>query len=249
MLHIIWIWAKRIAVIVSVLLIVLLVLYVVSRLSDKTMWAVLKVLAVPITVGAAVPWLNWLQKKREHEVENQRAQDEALQAYFDQMSKLLIENRNPAGGELDNASKAVARALTLTVLDTLDSGEGGRHKRRVLRFLYEADLIGKKEDGEEDLTAVVDLSRASLVDADLHGANLRGVNLSGADLGHTNLKETDLSGADLTDARKRVNKKKTVPLDLLPDKELAQKGPTLDGATMPGGQKYEEWKETTEGKM
>src|SRR5215207_6216657 len=144
----------RIAIAVGILIIGgLLILDVVSSISGIKLWNLLKVLAVPITVGAAVPWLNWLQKKRDLEVENRRAQDEALQAYFDQMSKLLINNRNSAGVEFDNAFKAVARTWTLTVLDTLDSGKGGRHKRRILRFLYEADLIGKKEDGEEDLDA------------------------------------------------------------------------------------------------
>jgi hypothetical protein len=211
----------------------------------RTPWDWLKVLAVPITVGAAVPLLNWLQKKREQDVENQRAQDEALQAYFDQMSKLLIKNRNPPSVELDNASKAVARTWTLTVLETLDSGEGGRHKRRVLRFLYEAGLIGKKEDGQKARAAVVDLSRASLDDADLSGANLRGVDLSGAVLGKANLSGTDLSGANLRKVRKRVkDSKDKVTLEFLTNQELDDKGPTLEGATMPNCRKYEDWLES-----
>ena len=77
--------------VVVVLLAALLLLYVIGLLFGVTLWNVLKVLAVPITVGAAVPLLNWLQKKRELEIADRRAeadregaehraQDEALQA-------------------------------------------------------------------------------------------------------------------------------------------------------------------------
>jgi hypothetical protein len=252
--QIIRIWAIRISVIVAVLLSVLLVLYLIHLWSGKSVWAVLEVLAVPITVGAAVPFLNWLQKKRELEVEDQRAQDEALQAYLNQMSQLLIKtDTNPRGAEtenasdtpavkLDNAARAVARTWTLTVLETLDSG---RDKRRVLRFLYEANLIGKKEEGgeEEDFAAVVNLSRASLVDADLSGGNLRGVDLRGADLVEAILTGTDLRDANLRHARTRDKKKdkKVTTLVDLDNVALAKKGPALEGATMPNGQIYEEW--------
>ena len=49
-------------------------------------------MAVPITVGAAVPLLNWLQKKRELEIAERRANDEALQAYLDKMTDLLVNH-------------------------------------------------------------------------------------------------------------------------------------------------------------
>ena len=69
--------AIRIAVVVVVVLMaVLLIPYGISRISGDTFISLLKALAVPITLGAAVPWLNWLQKKCELEIEDQRAQDE-----------------------------------------------------------------------------------------------------------------------------------------------------------------------------
>lgn len=94
----------------------------------------LKVLVVPITVSAAVPWLNWLQKKREQTVEHQRAQDEALQAYLDKMSELLSPER------------VTARAQTLTVLRRLDAV----HKRTVPQFLREARPINRHEYSPKD---------------------------------------------------------------------------------------------------
>jgi hypothetical protein len=72
-------WAIRITMlVVVVLLAVLLLLFVIARGFGIRLFDLLKVVAVPITIGAAVPLLNWLQKKRELEVENQRAQDEAV---------------------------------------------------------------------------------------------------------------------------------------------------------------------------
>ena len=86
--------------IVVVLLATLLLLYIIGSLFGVTPWNILKVLAVTLTVGAAVPLLNWLQKKRELEIAElraeadregaeHRAQDEALQAYLEPFSKRL----------------------------------------------------------------------------------------------------------------------------------------------------------------
>jgi len=66
------------------------------------------------------------------------------------------------------------------------------------------------------------LSEARISDVDLSDANLSHANLSGA-----GFIDTNLSGADLTNA-------------LAPNKEFLI-ADRLDGATMPDGQKYEEW--------
>jgi hypothetical protein len=113
------------------------------------------ILAVPITVGVAVPLINWLQKKRELDVEDQRAQDEALQACLDEMSRLLTDKDRPLrrsrpGDDLS----AVARARTLAVLRRLDS----RRKGSVVQFLHESELI--KKDKPVFLLAGIDLSEA-----------------------------------------------------------------------------------------
>ena len=88
-------WTRSALTVGFVVLVVLLILYVIGLLFGIRLLDLLKVLAIPITVGAAVPLLNWLQKKRELDVENQRAQDEALQAYLDQMSQLLSDKERP----------------------------------------------------------------------------------------------------------------------------------------------------------
>jgi hypothetical protein len=59
--------------------------------SGKSFWDYLELLIVPAALAIGVAWLNWAQRQREHEaegaqqereleVENQRAQDVALQS-------------------------------------------------------------------------------------------------------------------------------------------------------------------------
>jgi len=83
----------------------------------------------------------------ERELAEQRAQDEALQAYLDQMSTLVLEknlhNSDPEGvfkiaeGYEVNKAEILARARTVTVLRRLDP----KHKAQVLQFLVEAALV------------------------------------------------------------------------------------------------------------
>jgi hypothetical protein len=195
-------WAIRITVVVIVVLLaILLLIYVISGLLSIELMNLLKLLALPITVGAAVPLLNWLQKKRELDVEDQRAQDEALQAYLDQMSQLMLLDEadeakpKPLRKSVRNDEVLIlARARTLTALRRLGSG----HKRSVLDFLYEAELINAHAPiillGSPDLQ----YSAADLSGADLRGAFLRGAFLGG--ITGANLSEADLHGADLNDA-------------------------------------------------
>ena len=81
----------------------------------------------------------------------------------------------------------------------------------------------------------VDLSKAFLIGTDLSEANLSGANLSGANLSRANLSRVRLNKANLSDA-KGVN-----------NKQLAQQAAFLNGATMPDGQKYENWRKDNEG--
>jgi hypothetical protein len=71
--------------------------------------------------------------------ETQRAQDEALQAYLDKMSDLLIDKElHKKKGDYDE-TRVTARAQTLAVLERLDA----ERKKTVLLFLREARLINR----------------------------------------------------------------------------------------------------------
>jgi len=127
----------------------------------RALWDWLELLIVPAALAIGVYWLNRrqterereaqaaqrerergaqaAQRERELEIERERAQDEALQAYLVHMSQLPLELQSL--GDADrNAQELllqVARARTLTVLQRLD----GRRKRSVLQFLTEGGLI------------------------------------------------------------------------------------------------------------
>lgn len=173
----------------------------------KTLWDWLQLFIVPFALAAIGLWFaaqqdahqQQIEAKRaesEQQIEEQRAQDAALQAYLDQMSQLMLGGtlRN---SEEDSEVRTLARARTRTVLARLD----GPRKGSVVQFLYEADLINKKHT-VVSLSDVrlhgADLSGAVLRDADLSDAILRGANLRGADLNDANLSGANLIETDLT---------------------------------------------------
>jgi uncharacterized protein YjbI with pentapeptide repeats len=171
-----------------------------------------------------------LRGKNERQLEEQRAQDAALQAYLDQMSQLMLGG-NLRDSEEDSEVRTLARARTRTVLARLD----GQRKGRVVQFLYEASLI-VREHPVVSLSDVrlrgadlshLDLSGAALSGADLSSADLNDADLSGANLRETYLVETDLSDTDLSGANLRDARGVT-------DKQLLQ-AKTLEDTTMPDG--------------
>lgn len=184
--------------------------------SGRTLFEWLDILIFPATLAIGVYLLSLRQNKREREaderrrqreleVEGQRAQDAALQAYLDQISYLLLEKGLRKSQE-DDEVRTLARARTLTALSMLDS----ERKSSLLRFLYEANLIDKEEPivrlgglamlnflaGAADLTKI-HLSFAYLGEADLSGTNMHEASLAFSHLPNANLRETDLNNADL----------------------------------------------------
>jgi uncharacterized protein YjbI with pentapeptide repeats len=169
----------------------------------KTLWDWLQLLVVPIVLSLITVAFAWQQSdhqqkieatraESERQIEEQRAQDAALQAYLDQMSQLMLERDLRSSKERSEES-ILARARTRTVLARLNS----RRKGSVVQFLYEADLINKNHP-------VVSLSDVRLSGADLSGANLSYADLSGVELIDANLSDgADLSDADLSGANLR----------------------------------------------
>jgi hypothetical protein len=184
----------------------------------RTLWDWLNLLIIPAVLAAGGLWFNQRQQARAEMSETQRAQDEALQAYLDKMSELLIDHDlHKKEGDYDE-TRVTARAHTLAVLERLDA----KRKRTVLLFLREARLINRYKYCPRDQEKVTyyphyvglrgaDLSGANLVGArlistsgqepiSLKGANLEGAKLSGAILRGAELCEADLSDADLSGA-------------------------------------------------
>ncbi len=154
---------------------------------DKTLWDMLQLLIVPLVLALIGIWFTAQQDARQQQIENQRAeaerelaeqraQDEALQAYLDQMSSLLLE-KDLRASDTRSEVRTLARARTLTVLRRLGPSRQGA----VIQFLYEADLVQRGKG------RIIWLG-----DADLRGANLSGAVslprlLDGVDLSFANL--------------------------------------------------------------
>lgn len=107
----------------------------------KTVWDVLQLLIVPLMLAALGFFFTVQQDARqqatedrraevERELAAQRVQDEALQAYLDEMGTLLLEKdlRNSDDG---SEVRTLARARTLTVLERLDPSR----KAAIVEFL------------------------------------------------------------------------------------------------------------------
>jgi hypothetical protein len=208
--------------------------------ADKTLWDWLQLLVVPAVLAAGGLLLNTaqrsrelvaqeVQKHREEYIQDQRAQDDALQAYLDYVSKLLIDEvvvSPDAQAQTERATSTkfvssliemnaknpqlftVIRVRTLAVLTRLDA----YRKPYVLGFLYESGLIYREV---EEQPPALELSGADLSDIDLgqssfdgiclsqtymSGAILAGISLRDADLSGVDLSGADLSGADLSGA-------------------------------------------------
>ena len=162
----------------------------------KTLWDWLQLFIVPLALAAIGLWFSAQQDTRQQQLEEQRAQNAALQAYLDQMSQLMLQG-DLRSSDKDSEVRTLARARTQTVLGQLDSDR----KASVVQFLYEASLINKEHP-------VVSLSTSAFVPAGapkkrvnvgLRGADLRGADLRGADLSEADLSEAKLSGANLSD--------------------------------------------------
>ncbi len=57
---------------------------------ERTLWDWLQLLIIPAVIAGGGIWFNQQQRGRELEIEAQRAQDDTLQSYLDQMSHLML---------------------------------------------------------------------------------------------------------------------------------------------------------------
>src|SRR5215216_4408047 len=216
----------------------------------------LDLLVVPLALVLISFLFTTQQDQRQQQTENQRAeaerelaeqrtQDEALQAYLNQMSSLLLE-KDLRASEKRSEVRTLARARTLTVLGRLDPSR----KADVIQFLVEADLV-QRADGRDPIIGLsgadlsdADLSYANLSYANLRGAFLRDANLFAANLSYANLGNANLSGANLSEADLSYANLFAANLSSaegITNEQLDAQAESLAEATMPNGQKYEDW--------
>src|SRR5215207_3657276 len=215
----------------------------------------LQLLIVPLALVFISLFFASQQDQRQRKIEDQRAeaeralakeraQDEALQAYLDQMSTLLLEKDlrdSQAGSEV----RTLALARTHTVLESL----GPSRKSELMQFLLEADLV----EGLDGRDQIIELGTADLKGANLTGAVMPFAYLSGADLRGADLRDADLRDVNLTrpDQKAFLRRAHLLGADLsganlrgaegFTNEEIEQEASSLEGATMPNGQKYQDW--------
>ena len=165
-------------------------------------------LLVSLVIALGIWGITWQLEKLENqraeaerELAEQRAQDEALQAYLDQMSQLILD-RKLLEAEPGDPVHTLAQARTSTAILRLDA----EHNESVTRFLSNSGLTTSSEASVRLLSEIT-LSHASLSesylpnaelsDAFLDGAWLRDANLGGAFLSNAYLPNAELCRVDL----------------------------------------------------
>ncbi len=220
------------------IVVVLIVVILIHRASQATLWDWLNLLIVPAALAVGGFLLNRAQRERELEIARQRAQDAALQAYLDHMTQLLIKE-NPHELLSNDKVREVIHARTLHVLEQLDeSRRETPRKRALLQFLYKTDLIPGRPRAFSGSFSILfaanlkgtDLKEIGLERAYLKGANLTGATLHGADLRGADLTDANLTDADFTGANLAGAKVTSEQLDVCK---------SLKGATMLDGSKRE----------
>ena len=146
--------------------------------------------------------------EQEAQIADERAKQETLTSYFEQMRELLLSENLRESSE-DSEARSVARAITTTTIKEL----GSDRNQLLFGFLKESNLVQKLPETELETEAKslallmgLNLSGADFIGVsfdgiDLRNATLRGANLSGANLGGVDLGRADLRGADFAATR------------------------------------------------
>lgn len=175
----------------------------------KTLWDWLSVLIIPASLASLGFWFQKQQQRQidkqeqlEKDIAETNLREEALQAYLDRVTVLLLDpdfygstSENSSTTEITynvrEAALKVIHARTLSILRRL--GSDGLRKGSVIRFLIDTELIYEMQLNFEE----ADLRGADLSSLDLSGINLKGANLCSAILIGTVLTNGKLEYANL----------------------------------------------------
>jgi uncharacterized protein YjbI with pentapeptide repeats len=166
-----------------------------------TIWDWMSVLTISAAIAGVTVYFTWSQGEQQQNIQEQEAMEASLQAYLDQMTQMILDDKNALlNSESDSVVRVIARVRTVTALKRLD----GKRNKVVLSFLKESGLLGFGVPGEPNEGVVelddADLSDVDLADTSLSGLNLRFANLRRADLQNANLGITNLTFAELAHA-------------------------------------------------
>ncbi len=164
---------------------------------EKKLWDFLQLLIVPAALGLGTYYLQDSAKQREQTVAEDKANQDTLVKYLDQMADLLQKNlRNT---ETSSETFIIAQAKTVIALQSLDP----KRQHLVIQFLAAANL--NTLDRKKGILYQAQMSKANLNKADLSGADLSYADLFNANLSHADLISANLSDVNLKGA-KRLSK-------------------------------------------
>lgn len=160
----------------------------------------LLLLVTPLALLLLALWFYSVSRKDARAIAADHAREIALQAYFESVTKLLLE-QNLLASQAGDEVFTLAHARTVTLLSELDP----KRKYRLVQFLSESQLLPVIDLQGADLQEVnlsyMALSGANFSGANFYKADFSKANLSKADFVKANLSEANLSGADLSKAR------------------------------------------------
>ncbi len=164
----------------------------------KTLWDWMALIFASI-VTTLVAYITIANSIRQKEVDlliaSDKQREDALQAYIDKISELLLKEHlgeRTADGQLKSEYKRVclvARVRTITVLTQLDARRIGY----IFAFLREAELMSVTKDDNAISLKNADLHAVDWSQADLCGADLRGAKITDEQLA----KAASLEGATM----------------------------------------------------
>ena len=168
----------------------------------KTVWEVLELLIIPVTLAGIATYLDKLERKADRENFKDNQREALLQNYIEFMTKLVLEKglrKSKPGDEVRN----IAQTKTRTTYERLDSNRNGA----LVKFLVSLGLVQSHGDNLEPTIGLegIELDKAKLGGIDMRGAILTGARLNGAilseaDLRSAHLVRANLSAADLSSA-------------------------------------------------
>jgi hypothetical protein len=199
----------------------------------KTVWDWMGLLIVPIVLSLITVVFAWQQDARQQRIEDQRAQ----QAQKIENQRAEAERELAVQRAQDEALQAYLDQMSGLLLERdLRASEKGSEVRTLARARTLTVLSRLDPSGKTALMQfLVEADLVQRVDGSDPIISLRGADLSVADLRDADLRNAYLRNTNLRGAQGISNEK------------LDQQAESLQGATMPNGQKYEDWLKDREG--
>jgi uncharacterized protein YjbI with pentapeptide repeats len=202
-----------------------------TGVGEKKLWDFLQLLIVPGVLLLAGWNLQDSAKQREQQAATDKAQQETLVKYLDQMAE-SIKTDDLLRAKPGTKSFLIAQIRTVTVLQQLNPDR----QRAVIQFLRTANLFdrsnrpNKFESSEIMSKNVYKINSYGL----LYKARMPMINLKKADLNNADLKGVDLSGADLSDTNLSNTNLMFAKLNNTDLKGASLRGANLNGASLNG---------------